>query len=90
MSNFETRLKTLERKVAALERGTPNPQCPGAEVSGARLIILDKEHDRILEAITTLRATYGDHQTWSTEDVEKHKKLVARRNELRKLLGITT
>lgn len=61
----------------------------GASHSQTDKIILGKEYDRVIERQRTLRATYGDHQTWSEPDRAEWGKLKARKTELRTILGIT-
>lgn len=60
------------------------PKKPG----GVDRIILDKEYDRILEEMRAIKRTYADHQTWNTRDVDRWRELVARKQELKKQLGI--
>ena len=54
----------------------------------SNVIVMDKEHDRIMEEMKTIRSTYSDHQTWREEDRNRFNELRERREELRKLLGI--
>ena len=54
----------------------------------SNVIVMDKEHDRIMEEMKTIRSTYSDHQTWREEDRNRFHELRERREELRKLLGI--
>lgn len=56
--------------------------------SGTDKMILAREYDRVLARMQVLKATYGDHQTWDPKDREEFRKLKARRDELRGLLGI--
>lgn len=58
--------------------------------SNAELVIHDREYQRVLEQIRQIENTYSGHQTWASRDKEDHRKLVIRRNELRKLLKIQT
>lgn len=53
-----------------------------------QLVIWDKEHDRVLKEIAEIRATYGSHQSMSTDDRNRLVGLLARRKELRVLLSI--
>ena len=57
-------------------------------VSGAAIVVLGKELERVIEQMRVIKATYGDHQTWSSDDVTKFKQLRSRRDELRKQLGV--
>lgn len=57
-------------------------------LSPIQLIVFDKEHDRILERMKLINRSYADHQTWSKKDIQDFKELKARRDELRKLMGI--
>lgn len=58
-------------------------------LSTAREITLRGEYDRLLVELDTLRARYHPTQTWLAKDTERRSKLIGRREELRKLLGIT-
>lgn len=69
----------LEARVAALEHRSP---------SGSAMIVHDKEHDRVIEEMKTIQRTYAAHQSWNAADRARFSVLRARRNELRKLLGI--
>lgn len=57
--------------------------------NGANTVLLQKEYDRILERMRTVKGNYASHQTWDKKDAEEWGKLKARRDELRKILGIT-
>ena len=46
------------------------------------------EYLRILDAMKSISHSYAEHQTWTKEDVTEYRLLQARRNELRKALGI--
>lgn len=56
--------------------------------TGIRAVLLGKELDRVLDKMRSIRSTYGDHQTWREVDVKEFKQLRARRDELKKELGI--
>lgn len=58
------------------------------KVNGAITVVLGKELDRVLERMKTIKATYGDHQSWADEDVAEFNRLRLRRTELRKTLGV--
>ncbi len=45
------------------------------------------EYLRVLQALNSLRDSYGAMQTWTKEDKAEYLKLRARRDELRQLLG---
>lgn len=67
-------LAALERRIAALEKRGCN----------AQLVIWDKEHDRILAEIASLR----DRAPLSQAGKDRLSLLKARRDELRPLLNI--
>ena len=71
----------------ATARSKPLEAAHHANGAGAT-VAHSKELDRVLDAIRSIKATYGDHQTWAQDDVERCRKLIARRNELRKALGV--
>lgn len=70
------RVRLLERRLAQL---SPN---------SAHSVVLDKEHDRVIERIRLLKSQYSEHQNWSKEDKEELQRLATRRKELRNMLGI--
>lgn len=79
------RLNGIDRRLDELEA-----RSPGSNQNGNNnTIVLDKEHDRVLKEMDTIAGTYAGHQTWSPKDRERFKALKARRDELRKMLGIT-
>jgi hypothetical protein len=57
---------------------------PGA----TNTIVLDKELDRVLEKIQTIKATYSGMQNWIAADRVKLLKLVKRKREIMDLLGV--
>lgn len=57
-------------------------------LGGADKVILGKEYERILDSMKSLKATYGDHQSWSKDDIQKWNKLKSRKLELKNTLGI--
>lgn len=57
-------------------------------VSGADKMIMGAEYQRVLERMKVLRS-YDSHAEMLASDRDEYKKLVARRNELRTILGIT-
>jgi hypothetical protein len=56
--------------------------------NGAMTVIKGKEMERVIEQRKSIRATYGDHQTWTKQDVEKYNSLGARLKQLRAELGV--
>lgn len=71
------------------KNGPPSPisdlQSP---INGAQTVVLGKELDRVIDRMKTIKATYGDHQSWSSEDLGEFNKLRVRRTELRSILGV--
>ena len=57
--------------------------------NGANTVIMGKEYERIVARINTLRSTYGDMQTWTAGDKAEFGRLKVRREELKKILGLT-
>jgi hypothetical protein len=65
------------------------PSAPkAAPTNGAMVVIKGKEYERVVEQMKTIRATYGDHQIWSTGDVKRFNELKERRNQLKQELGL--
>jgi len=61
----------------------------GNGVSESTLAILrQKEFETVKSKMQALRNSYSEHQSWSVEDKERWYKLKARKDELKKLLGI--
>ncbi len=56
--------------------------------NGANLVVLGKELERVIERMKSIKATYGDHQSWPQQDIDEFSKLRIRRTELRKILGV--
>lgn len=56
--------------------------------SSVSLVALDKEHDRVIERMKSISATYSQHQSWSESDRTKYQELKTRRDELKRILGI--
>lgn len=54
----------------------------------SQLVEWSKEYGRVLDGIKRLNSTYSDHQTWSEQDREAKRKLIARRDELKSKLDI--
>jgi hypothetical protein len=60
-----------------------------ATVSPTTLAILhQKELDEVTAKMRSIRGSYSEHQNWSEEDKARWYKLKARRDELKKLLGM--
>lgn len=62
---------------------------PSPRINGANTVLLQKEYDRVLDRMRTLKGNYASHQTWDKKDIEEWGKLKPRRDELRKILGVT-
>lgn len=60
----------------------------GGKPNGAQLVIFGKEYERVLAQMTTIRNGYESHREMLEDDRRKYFGLKARRNELRKILGI--
>lgn len=60
-----------------------------AVTNGADTVKFNAEYERVLHRMTAIKATYGDHQTWSVGDRGEWQKLAARKKELKVILGIT-
>lgn len=65
-------------------------------IAGARMaagasdrVIADKERERVENRLRLILAQYSDHQTMTPKDRLEVAKLRARRDELKKLLGVT-
>ena len=70
----------LHQRIMAVELALKHPaRCP------AQLVIWDKEHDRVISAIAKHRESW--HRPNPAQQAER-KRMVARRDELRKLLNI--
>lgn len=64
-------------------------QQPRANVNATTLAILhQKELDEVLSKMRSIRGSYSEHQSWTQEDKNRWYKLKARRDELKKLLGM--
>lgn len=64
------------------------PEAPILKTNGAQTIEWGREHARIIESLKSLRASYSEHQSWSSEDLERKRLLILRRDELKDLLLI--
>lgn len=56
--------------------------------SGAQVVVMQKEYERICERMKVIAGQYGDHQTWTYKDRDYFNQLKARRDELKKALNI--
>lgn len=63
-------------------------ECVTERLSQTERVTLDKEHDRVMVAMRTIENSYDANMTWRASDREKYRALKARRQELRKLLGV--
>lgn len=72
-----------ERKAKAKNAGSGQPA-----TNGARLVIWQKELESAEKRIASILNNYAGHQSMSQDDREKLKPLRARRDELKKLLGV--
>lgn len=52
-------------------------------------MISNAEYERVLKRIDTIRGTYSGMQEWAADDKAEIRKLKQRRDELKKLLGLT-
>lgn len=59
-----------------------------ASLTPVQMQIFNGEHQRILEAMKSISHSYAEHQSWADDDKQEFRKLKARRNELRTMLGI--
>lgn len=57
--------------------------------NGADTVKFNAEYERVLQRMAAIKGTYGDHQTWIEPDRAEWKVLVARKKELKGILGIT-
>jgi len=56
--------------------------------NGAQLVILHEEFKRVVAKMRDVRNSYSEHQAWSSADVILFNVFKARRDELKKLLGM--
>lgn len=61
----------------------------GQPANGSHVVVHQKEYDRVIARMATIKSTYGDHQTWSELDRNEFNKLRDRKRELKTILGIT-
>lgn len=89
MSSPDQRLvEELLKRITILE----NLLASDRGMSSSRMVILDKEHDRILQRIAAMKnkynSEYGHALTWSPGDLKLFNELKQRRDEIRRALGI--
>lgn len=81
-----------DAKARSAERAHHGPQ-KQSPADGAptptQVVLHSKELERVESRITTIRSTYSGMQTWSNEDKAEIKRLKARRDELKKMLGVS-
>lgn len=84
-------MRDWEAAVRNWKRQRPQYSATGkpAGKNGADTIVLQKEFDRAVERMKTIRSSYEAHQSWDAKDTAEFNKLKARRDELKKLLGVT-
>lgn len=58
------------------------------KISGSERMVYLEELKRVEAKMKSIRDSYAEHQTWSKQDTEKLRQLRARRDELKKLLGM--
>lgn len=74
------RIKSIEERLDALEhRGNSG---------SANTVVFDKELDRVMEKMDSIRGTYASHQSWRLEDRKRYQTLLERKKELQRLLGV--
>jgi hypothetical protein len=83
----------MKRWKSALQTWKLNWQDRGGDegvkrMDGARRVQLNDEFKRCLEKMKTIRSQYGDHQTWTANDLREFMKVKARWKELKERLGI--
>lgn len=58
------------------------------KLDGAERIQLNDEFKRCMEKMRTIRSQYGDHQTWSANDLRDFARIKGRWKELKAILNI--
>lgn len=76
------RFTAIESRLARIEERLKSGS------NSIKLMVFDKEHDRVLDKLRSLNNTYAAHQAWSESDRQERMRLIKRRNELRRVLGI--
>ena len=75
----------------AMDRVAPiaGAQSPSsASVTPVERVQMNTELERCIDQMRVIKATYGDHQTWTQQDIAKYKMLRTRRDELKAKLGV--
>ncbi len=67
--------------------GSPSAPAP-KKIDGAERVQLNGEFNRCMEKMRSIRGQYGDHQTWSPNDLRDFTRIKARWKELKAILGI--
>lgn len=62
---------------------------PSGKISGADKVIFGHEFQRVLQRIKDLEQSVDSHRDFDSKQREEHLKLKVRRDELKKILGIT-
>ena len=65
-----------------------NTPAASSKPNGAQIVAWNQELERALKERSTIRGTYGDHQTMSKRDADRLSKLNARIKELKAALGV--
>ena len=52
-------------------------------------ILRQKEFERVVAAMRSIRDSYSEHQSWDAKDKRRYNQLVERKKELKKILGVT-
>lgn len=81
MTDLHAQVARLEARVAALEKLKDS-------ATNVQMIRFEKEYDRVLQKMETIRGTYAGHQSWTKSDLAEFGKLRHRQLELRSILGI--
>lgn len=64
------------------------PSKSNGSISGAETMVAQKEYDRVVARMKTIRSDYGDHQNWNESDKIEYGSLKERKAELKSKLGI--
>lgn len=57
-------------------------------ITASERVTYNQEHERVENAMRTIRGNYGDMQAWTQEDAKKYPILRERLKELKNLLGV--
>lgn len=82
--NFQEQLNALAARVKAIEER----MAALANTGNVAMMVRDKELDRVIEEMRTIKHTYSEHQNWAQRDVARFKQLKARKAELKAILGV--